>query len=150
MMFALLPAAPASAGTLTVIFQGTATLDAGISAGCVSNIHNGGFRGTASGTHGAGAATVTVTNATVTATFRYCNATAISGMAVGSITFSGGGGGSHTCDFTWVRTGVLVEMTFTNCSGHGGGGEATAVYAPTSAPGAIPGTAEFTGEGTIG
>jgi hypothetical protein len=135
MMFALLPAAPAAAGDGNWAGQGTATLNSGTLA-----CGTGTLTGTVSGTH----ANAPVANATVTATFAYCNNLA-DGTAEGNLVVSGVGAGTHKCGFDWVRTGATATITLKNhddgttCSG-----TCTAVLIPTSAPGAVPGTAEVT------
>jgi hypothetical protein len=135
MMFAMMPASPAAAGDGTLVVQGTATLNSGTLA-CGS----GTLTGTASGTH-AGAAVV---NATVSASYTYCNNLA-DGTAEGNLVVSGGAAGVHRCGFDWVRTGVTATITLKNHDdGTSCGGTATAVLTVTSAPGAVPGTAEVT------
>lgn len=139
LMFALMPAAPASAGAGTLAVQGTATLNSGTLA-CGS----GTLTGTATGVH----ANAPIANATVSAAFTYCNDLA-TGTAEGNLTVSGGVGGAgvHRCGFDWVRTGVTATITLKN---HDDGttcrGSATAVLTVTSAPGAVPGTAEVTAQ----
>ena len=137
MMFALMPAAPASADDLTIAVQGTATLNNGTLA-----CGTGTFSGTAAGTHG----TVPVVNRPVTAQFEYCD-DLVEGTAEGEITVAGHG----VCVFVKVRVGHIATIVF---RGRVGGppchGSATVIIIVTSAPGAIPGTAEWTGEGTIG
>ena len=134
MMFALMPAAPASAGSATLAVQGTATLNSGTLA-----CGNGTFNGTASGTH----ANAPVAAATVTGSFTYCN-NLVDGTAEGDLTISGGvaGAGTHRCHFTWVRTGVVASITLSNHALQSCSGSATAVLGVTSAPGAVPGSAE--------
>ena len=141
MMFALMPAAPAAAGAGTLVVEGTATLNSGTLA-CGS----GTLTGLASGAH----ANSAVAGAAVSASFTYCNNLA-DGTAEGNLTVSGGVGGAgtptHKCGFDWVRTGVTATITLKNHDdGTTCGGTATAVLAVTSAPGAVPGTAEVTAQ----
>ena len=136
MMFALMPAAPASAGPANLTWQSTETLNSGTPA-CGS----GSFYGTASGTHN----NERVVNARIYGTFVYCN-DLHSGTAQGEFTVWGGGMPTHRCNFDRVRTGSMVVYTL---SDHDTGtmcrGSATAQWAPTSAPGAVPGTAQEVG-----
>ena len=135
-MFALVPAAPASAGQLTIGVEGIATLSAGYGAPCAQPMYSGTFDGTANGLHG----TTPVVNASVTATFLYCN-TLLSGVAEGSINIAG-----HSCSFTWLRIGVTAIVEIFGCDSRG---TAVAEFIPTSAPGALPGTAIVVGQGIV-
>jgi hypothetical protein len=136
MMLALLPAAPASAGSANLSWQSTETLNSGtLACGSAS------FFGTAFGTHG----NAPVVGAAIYGTFVYCN-DIHTGTADGEFTVLGGGMPTHRCNFARVRIGSTVVYTL---SGHITGtpcrGSGTAQWAPKSAPGAAPGTAEVMG-----
>jgi hypothetical protein len=134
MLFALLPAAPASAAGLTVVFQGELQLDAGDLA-CGS----GRIQASAIGTHGS----TPVVNAPVTANFMYCHGVP-NGTASGQMTIAG-----HRCDLQWELLGIMLVMSLRNCT-YGGtphaGGSAVAQFIPTSAPGSVPCRAVLVGE----
>ena len=152
MIFALMPASPAAAANGAVTVTGTAVLSAGISAPCTSNIHSGTFSGWANGVHastppGTVVAAPLVDARNVSASYLYCNSSTALGTAEGSITVGPGRGTapSHTCGFSWIRVGATAVVTFDA----GCGGAAVAGFAPTSVPGATPGTAEVVGAGVI-
>lgn len=130
MMFALVPAGPASAGAVQGAFVGTATLTGGIGV-CPSN-------GTASfpvvaGTHGGAPAT-----GSASAAFSYCNSDVVAGTANGTLTVTANGL-THTCGFAWVRTGLTAAVTLSGgCSG-----SATAVFGPAGNTAVVSGVATF-------
>ena len=101
MMFALVPAGPASAGQVVGVVQGTAFLSGGI-----GTCGTGTFSGTASGVHG----TAPQALANVSASFSYCNPNTATGTASGSINIAG-----HACTFSWTRTGVTAVITIRGC-----------------------------------
>lgn len=101
MMFALVPAGPASAGQVVGVVQGTASLSGGI-----GTCGTGSFSGTATGVH----ATTPQALAPVSASFNYCNPNYALGDASGSINLAG-----HACTFTWLRVGVTAVVSIRGC-----------------------------------
>lgn len=115
MMFAMMPAAPASAGQLTVAVAGTANLSGGIPS-CGS----GSFTGTATGLDGTNPLLAAPVSANIQ---NYCNLDVVTGTADGTINLAG-----HACTFDWVRIGLVAVVTI------GGSchttGTAVAAFAP--------------------
>lgn len=111
MMFALVPTAPASAGQYTIGISGTAHFSGGF-LNC--GPFPGRLNGQATGLHG----TTPLVATTVTADFLYCHF-GVGGTADGTITFSGGGAPTHTCNFTWTLTGFDAITTVTGCDTSG-------------------------------
>lgn len=116
MMFALIPATPAQAAGAGAT-AGIATLSAPIpSCGQFSF----------SGVGGAATTDPSVSAPTVTASGNYCNTSLIAGTATGQITF-GSITSTRSCALTWVRTGLVAQITL---SGPGCSGTAVAAFVP--------------------
>ena len=96
MIFALVPAGPASAGQVTGVVQGFAQLSGGI-----GTCGTGSFNGTATGLDGSAPAVLAPT----TAAFNYCNPDTATGTANGSINIAG-----HACNFAWNRIGLVAVV----------------------------------------
>lgn len=113
MMFALVPAGPASAGQVLGAVQGQASLSGGI-----GTCGTGTFSGTATGVHG----TAPAVQAPVSASFNYCNPNYALGDASGSINLAG-----HACTFSWLRVGATAVVSIRGCDT---AGTAVAGFAP--------------------
>jgi hypothetical protein len=131
MMFAMVPAGPASATPGLAAVQGTARLNGG-----VGTCSTGSFSGSAVGIHGTAPSVLTG----VSASYSYCDELIVVGTASGTLSVVG-----ITCGFDWTRVGVTAVVVFrAPCTG-----AAAAGFAPTTLPGSVPATAVVAGVGAI-
>lgn len=130
MLLAMLPTAPANAGTgLATVIEGEMTLDQGFGV----TRGTGSLEGTAYGVHG----TDPMVGAEVTASFTHNDPLISLGDAYGTINI-----GPDTCGFHWFRTGNTANVTFSaGCTGH-----AVLEFVPLSPPGSAPAKLAFVGE----